>query len=88
MTSTSAPFEQTLTKIQFIIANSTGNDPEDITPDSTLDEELNLTETDMTRIVHEINKAFGIALRPTDVSDEAESVKELALLVHEEAELG
>lgn len=88
MTSTSAPFELTLNKIQFIIANSTGNDPEDITPESTLDEELNVTETDMTRIVLEINKAFNIALKPDDVSEEAENVKELALLVHEEAELG
>lgn len=80
-------FNTTLTEIQQIIANTTGNELEDIEQNSLL-EDLDIVDVDLSRLIMEINKSFETTLTVEDVLEEAETVRELALLVHEEAELG
>lgn len=87
MTSKTVQFEQTLLKIQHIIAEITGNDVEDISQDSLL-EDLNLYGPDLKRVVVAIGKAFGVYLYASDIEDECETIHDLALIVHEEAFLG
>ena len=81
-------FEITLAKIQSIIAHTTGNELEDIEENSLLEEDLDIVDRDFSRVIQEINKAFEINLSAEAILEEAETVRELALLVHEEAELG
>ncbi len=87
MTSKTVQFEQTLLKIQHIIAEITGNEVEDISQDSLL-EDLNLYGPDLKRVVVAIGKAFGVYLYASDIEDECETIHDLALIVHEEAFLG
>ncbi len=87
MTSKTVQFEQTLLKIQHIIAEITGNEVEDISQDSLL-EDLNLYGPDLKRVVVAIGKAFGVYLYASDIEDECETIHDLALIVHEEAYLG
>lgn len=87
MTSKTAQFEQTLLKIQHIIAEITGNDLSDIGPESLL-EDLDLYGPDLKRIVVAIGKAFGVYLYTSDIEEECETIHDLAMIVHEEAFLG
>ena len=87
MTSKTVQFEQTLLKIQHIIAEITGNEVEDIGQDSLL-EDLNLYGPDLKRVVVAIGKAFGVYLYASDIEDECATIHDLALIVHEEAFLG
>lgn len=87
MTSKTAQFEQTLLKIQHIIAEVTGNDIEDIGPDSLL-EDLNLYGPDLKRVVVAIGRAFGVYLYTEDIEEECETIHDMAMIVHEEAYLG
>lgn len=87
MTSKTAQFEQTLLKIQHIIAEVTGNDVEDLSSDSLL-EDLNLYGPDLKRVVVAIGKAFGVYLYTQDIEDECETIHDMAMIVHEEAYLG
>ena len=87
MTSKTAQFEQSLQKVQYIIAQTTGNELEDVAPDSIL-EDLSLYGVDLKRVIVAINSAFGISLDSEEVEDEIETVHNLAMVVHEEAFLG
>lgn len=87
MTSKTAQFEQTLLKIQHIIAEISGNDLVDIGPDSLL-EDLDLYGPDLKRIVVAIGKAFSVYLYTSDIEEECETIHDLAMIVHEEAFLG
>lgn len=81
-------FEKTLLKVQEIVADVTGNELEDITAYTTFEDELGVTDPDMLRIIDEINNAFGIELPAKQLSQEVETVQDLALLVHDETSLG
>jgi hypothetical protein len=84
MTTKSVNFDQTLLKIQHIISDITGNEVEDIGPDSLL-EDLNLYGPDLKRVVVAIGKAFGVYLYTETIEDECETIHDLAMIVHEEA---
>ncbi len=87
MTSKTAEFEQSLLKVQHLIAEKTGNEVEDVNQDSTL-EDLNLYGVDLKRVTIAINSAFGISINAETLEDEVETVHDLAMIVHEEALLG
>jgi acyl carrier protein len=87
MTSKTAQFEQTLLKIQHIIAEITGAELDEIGPETPL-EDLNLYGPDLKRVVVAIGKAFGVYLYTQDIEEECETIHDLAMIVHEEAYLG
>lgn len=87
MTSKTAQFEQTLQKVRHIIAETTGNELDDVLIDSLL-EDLELYDVDLKRVVVALNKAFGISLDAEEVEEELETVHDLAMVAHEEALLG
>ena len=87
MTSKTAEFEQSLLKVQHLIAQTTGNEIEDVYSDSQI-EDLNLFGVDLKRVMVAINTAFGISLNVDMIETEVETVHDLAMLVHEEAFLG
>ena len=84
MTSKTAQFDQTLLKIQHIIAEITGEDLEELNPDCLL-EDINLYGPDLKRVVVAIGKAFGVYLYTQDIEEECETIQDLAIIVHEEA---
>ena len=87
MTSKSTQFEQTLLKVRHIIAEITGSELEEISPESLL-EDLNLYGPDLKRVVVAIGKAFSVYLYTEDIEDECETIHDMAMIVHEEAYLG
>lgn len=87
MTSKTAQFEQTLQKVRHIIAETTGNELDDVAPDSLL-EDLELFDLDLKRVVSALNRSFGISLKTNAIEDELETVHDLSMLVHEESLLG
>ena len=88
MNSRHARFEETLTIIQNIIADLTGNEIEYIDPESGFEDDLGITETDFRIILRTINSYFNIDLKSREIADEIETVAELSRLVQEESELG
>lgn len=88
MNSRSARYEEILTIIQNIIADLTGNEIEDVDPQSDLEVNLGITEVDLKRILKTINSYFDIDLRLKDISEEIETVTDLSRLVQDESELG
>jgi len=80
--------EEIFTIIQNIIANLTGNEVQDIDPQSDLEEDLGITDVDFKRIIKTINSYFDIELNLTEIEDEIETVEELSTLVRDESELG
>jgi acyl carrier protein len=87
MTSQTSQFEQTLLKIQHIIMEVTGEELENITPDSEL-EDLNLYGLDLKRVVVAIGKAFSVYLHTEEIEEECETIHDMAMFVHEESHLG
>jgi len=82
-----------LPKLQEFLADFTGNDLEEIHPESHLEDDLGLTLVDdMPRLIAQMNKAFEIKLNQAEVMDEleaaGETVGELAKLINDEWELG
>lgn len=88
MNSKESRLEETLTIVQNIIANLTGNEIQDLDPEFELEDDLGITEVDFRRILSAINSDFDIHLRFSEISHEVETVEELARLVLEESELG
>jgi acyl carrier protein len=82
--------EATLKRVCDIIAETTGNELEDVQPYAFLDDDLGVTPLDFTRIVKQINKDFGIRLDADELleTEEIETVAHLATVVAEEKELG
>jgi acyl carrier protein len=76
-----------LVQLQRIIAEETGNELEDITPDSYLEDELGISQSDFRRLIIRVNKEFGIRLE-SNLLAEIETVLDLAVLIEDEAELG
>lgn len=87
MTSKTAQFEQTLIKIQQIIAEITGSNIDEIGPESLL-EDLNLYGPDLKRVVVAIGKSFGVYLYADIIEEECETIHDLVMVVHDEAYLG
>lgn len=81
-------FERTLFKVQELIAEVTGSDLEDVTAYAQLADELGVTEIDMMRLISELNAHFDIRLKPKLVLPDVETVEDLAMLVHDELNLG
>jgi len=87
MTSKTAQFEESLLKIQHIIAEISGAELDEIAPDTLL-EDLDLFGPDLKRVVVAIGKAFKVYLYTEDIEEECETVHDLAMVVHEESYLG
>lgn len=83
-------YTTTLTTVREIISAETGNDFDEILPDMHLEDELEVTDSDLIRLIKAINTHFGIKLDPTEIEEEesVETVRELAAVVAEEVELG
>jgi len=72
-----------------VIAEATGIDPENITPESHLEEDLGIVlDQDFNRLIAKINAEFAIQISPGLAGSQAEVINDLAALVVEETELG
>lgn len=81
--------DEVLSQVQEILAEMTGNDIAEIGPQALLEDELGVTPVDFSRIIAKLNTQFDINLDARELMDEEISaVKELAMIVREEAELG
>jgi len=83
-------YNSTLTLVREIISAETGNECDEILPEMHLEDELEITEVDLARLIKAINTHFNINLDATEIEEEesVETVKELAAVVAEEVELG
>jgi acyl carrier protein len=92
----SKPLQKTaksLEQLRALLAEKTGNDLEDIHPQSHLEDDLGINLTDdFPRLLSQINAEFEIGLDLHTVMDEmemaGETVAELAKLIDDESELG
>lgn len=81
--------EEILAKVQQIIADLTGNDIDDVLPTAEFEEDLGVTPVDFKRIISELNREFEIDLNAQVLlNEEVNTVKELVIIVREEAVLG
>ena len=81
--------QETLEKLNDIIVEVTGNDPEVVKPESDLEEDLGVVlDEDFERLIQAVNQAFEVELDPEEVSDVVATVKDLANIIEEELELG
>lgn len=83
-------YTSTLTAVREIISEETGNDFEEIVPEMFLEEELEIAESDLARLIKVINAHFNIQLDAAEIEEEesVKTVKQLAVVVAEEIELG
>lgn len=63
------PASETFLRIQVLLSNITGNEPEDIFPDSFLHEDLNMTPMELAQFLASIESTFGVKLRREDMVD-------------------
>ncbi len=75
----------TFVALQELIAEVTGNDSEEITPTTYMEE---FHPADIPQMVNNINQHFGVRLAPKQVLDECETIDELVALIEDEQELG
>ncbi len=76
--------ESILARVTSIVAINTGYEPEDISPDSTFEDDLGMTEPDFVRVIAKINKEFELHLKSTKLLEEITTVAELVALVEDE----
>lgn len=83
-------YTKTLMTVREIISAETGNEVEEILPDMHLEDELEVAEEDLTRLIKVLNGHFNIQLDPAAIEEEESvtTVRELAAVVTEEIELG
>lgn len=83
-------YNSTLKSVREIISEETGNDFEEIVPEMFLEEELEIAESDLARLIKVINAHFNIQLDAAEIEEEesVKTVKQLAVVVAEEIELG
>ncbi len=83
-------FTSTLATVCEIIAAESGNEIEEILPDMHLEDELEIAETDLRRLIKVLNGHFGVELDPAVIEEEESvtTVRELATIIAEEIELG
>lgn len=63
------PVSESFLRIQVMLSEITGNEPEDIFPDSFLHEDLNMTPMELAQFLANIEGTFGIKLRREDMAD-------------------
>jgi len=81
--------QQAFEKLQDIIVEVTGNEPDSIKPESSLEDDLGIIlDEDFERLILAINQAFEIELDPEEISDVVATVGDLASIIDEELELG
>ena len=78
----------TFERVREVIAEVTGNELDDVLPESHLEDDLGVTPLDYQRLISRLEKEFGISLSENDIIDEIETVQQLAAVVAEEKELG
>jgi len=79
----------TLKKLVEIIVEVTGNDPETIKSESSLEDDLGVVlDDDFRRLILAVNQAFQIELDPEEANEVVRTVGDLAGLIDEELELG
>lgn len=83
-------YTSTLKTVREIISEETGNDFEEIVPEMFLEEELEIAESELARLIKAINTHFSIQLNAAEIEEEesVKTVKQLAVVVAEEIELG
>lgn len=83
-------YDTILTQVRTIISNETGNDFEEILPDSIMDEELEIGANDLIRIITAVNDELEISLNAKEIvaEESVTTVRELAAIACEEVELG
>lgn len=67
---------ETFLRIQGLLSNITGNEPEDIFPDSFLHEDLNMTPMELAQFLASVDTTFGVKLRREEMAD-FETIQEL-----------
>ena len=78
-----------LTLVSRIIADTTGNDLEEVVADALFDDDLGMSEHELELVIVKLNKELGIHLRLKTVLEEGiETVGEFTQMVAEESELG
>lgn len=83
-------YNTTLITVREIISSETGNEFDEILPEMHLEDELEITDGDLARLIKAINTHFNIKLDAAEIEEEesVETVKELSAVVAEEVELG
>ena len=83
-------FETTLKRVREIIAEETGNEFDEILPDMHLEDELEILNADLKRIIRSLNTEYRISINATEIDAEesVETVRQLTTVVCEEIELG
>lgn len=80
--------EVTLERVREIIAEVTGNEIDDVLPESHLEDDLGVLPMDFKRLISRLDTEFGIHLESNEIIEEIETVHQLTLVVAEEKELG
>ncbi len=81
--------KETLNKLNDLIVEVTGNDPDSIKPESDLEEDLGIVlDEDFERLISSINQDFEIELDAEEINDVVTTVGDLANIIEEELELG
>lgn len=70
------PLSQTFLRVQQLLAEITGNDFDEIFPDSYIHDDLNMTPMELAQFLASIESVFGIKLRREDLG-EFETLQEL-----------
>ncbi|HOM77830.1 acyl carrier protein [Patescibacteria group bacterium] len=73
-----------LKKIQKIISNRMGIEPEEIEPTSHFEEDLNMGELELMGLIEELEKEFSLELK--DLCENVETVEDLITILTEELE--
>jgi len=80
---------KTLDQLIELIAEVTGNEIENVKPDSNLDDDLGIIlDDDFNRLIAHVNQDFEINLSARDLNDVVVTVLDLANIIDEEIELG
>ncbi|OGJ20641.1 MAG: hypothetical protein A3A82_02965 [Candidatus Pacebacteria bacterium RIFCSPLOWO2_01_FULL_47_12] len=78
-----------LAQVCRVIADTTGNNLEEVMEDSLFEDDLGMSELELERVLVKLNKVFSIHLDLKAVLSEGiESVGDLTKMVAEESELG
>lgn len=70
------PVSETFLRVQRMLSDITGNEIEEIYPDSFIHEDLNMTPMELAQFLASIEGMFGIKLRRDDL-EEFETIQEL-----------
>ncbi|NCN82486.1 MAG: hypothetical protein GW947_00815 [Candidatus Pacebacteria bacterium] len=78
-----------LALVSRVIADTTGNDLEEVVADALFEDDLGMSEHEIELVILKLNKKLGIHLRlKTVLEEEIETVGEFTQMIAEESELG